>query len=94
LGVWRSFLGSLPVKRPPADGWAGGPGARSLAHARRRLLRVGLPGFVNRAAGALTLWQLRMGPTPGHPIRQPGGWVGAPGKADGGMSEWKLLLFL
>jgi hypothetical protein len=53
-------------------GEAGGPGIRSLAHARRRLLWVRLLGFVNWSDGVRNLWQRRMGPTPGHSIHQPG----------------------
>ena len=64
--------GRAPRACMPAGGWAGRPGIRSPAHARRRLTWVG-PGFcVNAVVCTPALWQRRMGPAPGRPIRLPG----------------------
>ena len=60
---------------------AGGPGIRSLAHARGRIWMVRLSRGVNRVFGAPALWSPRMGPPIGHPIRLPEwrwGWLGEP----------------
>ena len=57
----------------PACVGAGGSGVRSLAHARRVAFLDCPLWFVNALVGLPTLWQRRMGPTPEHPIHQPGG---------------------
>jgi len=51
---------------------AGESGVRALAHARRLAPLAFWRCFVNAVVGAPTLWQRRMGPTPEHPIHQPG----------------------
>lgn len=51
-------------------------GIRSPAHARGLLFVDCLGCCVNDLAGALALWQPRMGPAPGYPNHWPwsGGW--------------------
>jgi len=59
-------------------GRAGGPGIRSLAHARRCTLLAHRNRLINTVIGTQTQWQRRMGPPPGRPIHHPKCVVGAP----------------